>query len=78
MAKKWDAGKAEDRIYQVQVELIRKRFGKKVADKANYGWGVDGNKDYVDVCTKIYGHGTLTSHARRVNPRIAHHWELDE
>lgn len=78
MDKKWNTNAAEKRIYQVQETLIRKRFGKKAADKANYGWGVDGTEDSVDVCTKIYGHGTLTSHARRINPRIAHHWELNE
>jgi hypothetical protein len=51
----------EDAVYASQQAYIRKRFGKKAADHANYGWGVD---EYM-VSTKVYGHGVLTSEYRR-------------
>lgn len=45
----------EIRIYQWQRRWIRRTFGLKAAQSANYGWFVDDDT----VMTKIYGHGVL-------------------
>lgn len=45
------------RINEAQQEYILETCGKQAADNANYGWASDG----VSVCTKVYGHGYLTS-----------------
>jgi len=56
--KWWD--RIDDIIYQQQKVLIHKRYGKKAADTANYGWGVSQSPmfgdepDFISYATKIY------------------------
>lgn len=52
----------EQRLLNQQYRLIKERFGQKVAEKANYGWGTTGDEDYVSIATKVYGHGILESY----------------
>ena len=51
----------ESKIYDEQYKLIKDRCGKEVAEKANYGWAVGANEKMIDVCTKVYGFGKLSS-----------------
>jgi hypothetical protein len=60
----------EDTIYDEQADWIRAHFGQKAADNANYGWGVSGGDDYLDVATKVYGHGVLRSFAKLGEPIV--------
>ena len=64
----------EDRIYISQARWILKRFGAKAADSANYGWGVDETDNWVNVQTKVYGHGVLRSEAT-IGSKVEHMWE---
>jgi hypothetical protein len=65
----------EDKIYEEQYDLIKRQCGKAAAEKANYGWGVTGDKDQVDVSTKVYGHGVLRSIGQYEEPySIQHFW----
>jgi hypothetical protein len=63
----------EDKVYDEQYKLIKKKYGKDTADMANYGWGVTGGESWVEVSTKVYGHGVLTSHGNR--QRIKHYMQ---
>lgn len=61
----------EDKIYRAQIRWIEKKFGKKSALEANYGWGVSTCEDgSPDVATKVYGHGVLVTHI--VGGKIEH------
>lgn len=51
--------KTENDAYDEQEKWIRQAFGRRVAESANYGWGVD--EFAGTICTKIYGHGYLTT-----------------
>lgn len=53
----------EDKIYDIQMDWIVEKFGRKAAAAANYGWGVSGGKHDIQVETKVYGHGVLTTRA---------------
>ena len=55
--RKLRSNKEESDIYISQEVVIKNRYGKEAADKANYGWGVDD----CTVQTKVYGHGVLIS-----------------
>jgi len=68
--RKIRSGQEEERIYDSQAEEIEKKYGKRISDHANYGWGVDG---YV-VCTKVYETGKILS-SYYVSDRIIHEWE---
>lgn len=67
--------KLENQIYIEQQAYIKKAFGKKACDHANYGWGVSGDKDYLSVATKVYGHGVLTSEGSLPSGDIDHSFE---
>ena len=43
--------------YDAQMEYIKEEFGEDAANKANYGWAVDG----YTIATKVYGHGVLVT-----------------
>jgi hypothetical protein len=45
----------EDRAYDSQYEYIKKNYGKRRADQANYGWGVHEAEDEIVISTKVYG-----------------------
>lgn len=62
----------EDKIYEAQYEMIKKAYGQTVAVKANYGWSVVEHEDRIEICTKIYGHGTLTSVGTYATGEITH------
>jgi len=64
---------AESRIYGEQYEEVKREYGKRAADRANYGWGVEDGDGYVRVSTKVYGRGVLSSTAiyRR---GVEHEW----
>jgi hypothetical protein len=50
----------EERIYRAQYRWIKKNYGQRPANDANYGWGVSSSDDgSPDVATKVYGHGVL-------------------
>lgn len=51
----------EDEIYDQQYQWIKDNKGKKAAEAANYGWGVDETGEELCVETKVYGHGVITS-----------------
>lgn len=76
----WKRG-AEERIYAEQERMIARRFGRDVADHANYGWCIEGGRDYVSVETKVYAYERtliLRSIALKgrttQTPRIKHEW----
>lgn len=71
-AERW-AAKAEGAIYRAQERIISGAHGKRAADRANYGWGVDAGPRFVEVSTKVYGHGVLTSRAEK-GRRTTHEW----
>ena len=39
-----------DRVYAEQHKMIEKRYGKRAADEANYGWGANEGS----IATKVY------------------------
>ncbi len=67
----------ENRIYAEQDKLIRKRYGKRVADLANNGWGVTGTDEYIDIATKVYGRPAMILSSKGVyaTGEITHSWE---
>ena len=68
----------EDRTVDEQITKIRNRFGDEVANKANYGWGVGGDKRGVSVATKVYhpkGNRVLTSDAQPGDTNASHRWD---
>lgn len=66
---------AEAKAYDEQTARIRRRYGKRSADGANYGWGVSSTDTYLSVCTKVYGAGmVLTSTAAYPSLEIGHEW----
>lgn len=65
----------ENCIYAEQEKLITKKYGKKVADLANYGQGVDGDEDHVSVSTKVYGYGYLSTVGYYKTGEIDHEWQ---
>lgn len=64
----------EQQVYDEQCRLIDKEYGK--GTQANLGWGVSGDKDHIDVCTKVYveGHPKLRSVGEYKTGRITHEW----
>jgi hypothetical protein len=64
----------EARVYPAQIEWIEKRFGKKAAEQANYGWGVGGSYSTVSIATKVYGHGVLETTATWGVRGVTHEW----
>lgn len=67
------------RLYRAQERLIRERYGKKAADNANYGWGVESGSDVVSIATKVYRLNdpmVLTSTARYKQGKDRHDWTL--
>jgi hypothetical protein len=64
----------ESRIYAQQHTRIKRDCGADAADKANYGWGVIDDPNFIDVSTKVYGHGVLRSIGNRSNGQISHEW----
>lgn len=64
----------EGRIYEQQYNRIKRAHGRDVADKANYGWGVIDDPNFIDVSTKVYGHGVIRSVGNRSNGSISHEW----
>jgi len=59
----------EDLAYGTQHEWIEERYGREVAERANYGWVVD-EIDRV-IATKVYGFGVLTTNI----DTYQHTWE---
>ena len=51
----------EKKLQDSQVAWIRKRFGNKAAQLANYGWASDGEGKNFSLTTKVYGKGILYS-----------------
>jgi len=68
----------EDRIYNEQERIIRRDFGKRAADRANYGWGVDDGDEHLTVNTKVYGHGVFTTVADRRTGVLDHAFEPND
>lgn len=68
-------GTLELRIYIEQEKYIKEHFGEHAADVANYGWGVDGQKNGINIATKVYGHGVLCSEAHLGDSEITHSFE---
>ena len=69
----------ESRVMDEQHENISRRFGSKVADQANYGWGVGASEDGggVSVATKVYhpkGARVITSEAQKGDTGAFHRW----
>ena len=64
----------EDQCYESQYGFIKKDCGKEAAEKANYGWGVSGTEDYIDIATKVYRHGVLTTIGHYKTKKIEHRW----
>lgn len=62
-------------VYVEQQKYIKDKFGQDAADSANYGWGVDELKDGVQVSTKVYGHGILSSEVHIGDSEITHSFE---
>lgn len=58
-----------------QSDWISKRFGKRAADNANYGWGVDSDDEGASIATKIYGHGVLTTEVNYRSGKMTHSFE---
>jgi hypothetical protein len=44
----------EDHIIAHQGRMIRERFGQEADHKANYGWGVNEEEQFLSVETKVY------------------------
>lgn len=65
----------DEKAYDEQYELIRKQYGKKKAEMANYGWGVAGDDTYASIATKVYGVGVLQSTVEYATKRITHEWQ---
>ena len=73
----------ESRIGDEQHEQIKKKYGKDVANKANYGWGVSEDKGYKSVATKVYPDGKRLKKAKvlvseAVHPHNDHDHRWDE
>ena len=65
-----------DKVLDAQFKLITRKYGKKVAEQANYGWGDATKPGYVDIATKVYGPGKiLCSFANFPSKQIFHAWE---
>ena len=64
----------ESIAYDEQYELICKEFGKRAADNANYGWGVDGDENWTSLATKVYGHGVLQTTLDLADGSTSHDW----
>ena len=67
----------EDRIYREQERIIRRDYGKRAADQANYGWGVDEDDGSIIVSTKVYGHGVLITYGDRSTGVLDHAFACD-
>lgn len=65
----------ELRIYIEQEKYIKEHFGEHAADVANYGWGVNGQKNGINIATKVYGYGILCSEAHLGDNEITHSFE---
>lgn len=68
----------EDKIYDEQHKMITDKYGKDVADKANYGWGVSEDDGRLSVATKVYhpkGAKVLTSNSEHPDLPFDHNWE---
>jgi len=69
--------KLEERAYNEQYKEIKKAYGQKAADKANYGWGVDEGS----IATKVYlpdGAQVLVTSfdpSGDINQVMDHEWE---
>ena len=69
--------KLERRAYAEQSDEIEKRFDRKAAEAANYGWGVDGNDNALSIATKVYRgqpYTVLVTDVDLVNGTITHDW----
>jgi nicotinamide riboside kinase len=60
-----------DKIVASQEKYIKKTFGAKAAQNANYAWSIDGDV----VSTKVYGKGVLIS--QLTNTGVDHDFEQD-
>ena len=64
----------EPRIYDQQHDYIKKNYGQKAADDANYGWSAESDEKDVNVSTKVYGKNprVISSYARYPNKKADH------
>lgn len=66
----------ENRIYKLQHEMIKEKYGEEIAAFANYGWAVEETANGVGVMTKIYlnpGFKLLDSAGTSLD-NIKHEW----
>ncbi len=63
-----DTDKTETALYASQYEWIKTHYGEQAAENANYGWAVisNGESPFLEVATKVYGHGLLMSDALNI------------
>lgn len=61
--------------FDEQTKYIKKNFGKRAADRANYGWGIGGDQHHTSVATKVYGHGVLQTDVDHKTRKIDHDFE---
>jgi hypothetical protein len=66
----------EAKIYELQAEIIKAKYGSEIAAMANYGWAVDTNPDMVGVATKVYLHNErpVLLHSESTATGIEHEW----
>lgn len=67
-----EALELEDKMYDEQKEYLKKH--KYNWRTANYGWFVDGHKNKIIICTKVYGVGVLVSTGDLKTKKIEHEW----
>lgn len=49
-----ETDRLEAEAYLHQEKLIKEQYGVEAAGKANYGWGVDYQDEYLVISTKVY------------------------
>ena len=68
--RKIRSGAEESRIYDAQEKEIKKKYGKRAMEYANYGWGVDDHS----VSTKVYVKPTMILSSCFEGKKIVHEW----
>jgi hypothetical protein len=74
--REWDK-LIERKLYDAQFELVEKKFGKKAAQEANYGWGATEYLGHLGVATKVYVNPVqvLSSTADYPSLKVSHEWQ---
>lgn len=66
----------EGKAFDAQYQMVKLECGQEAADNANYGWGISEDETSSSICSKIYGHGLITTDVNFETGEITHDLDI--